>query len=163
MNFRTTTSFHPRPYSSLPFSYSTNQLYQHMALTPELKNHFLHLYQLALSDADVDIKELETLYRLGEDRGLTRTEMESFLLQPQQDELQPPQTVLEKVDCLYDLSLIAWADGRIDPVEREMLRNYCARFGFREENITEICEFLLDAASQNIPKQQILTTVSQNL
>ncbi|PZR26443.1 MAG: hypothetical protein DI535_14325 [Citrobacter freundii] len=134
-----------------------------MALTPELKNHFLHLYQLALSDADVDIKELEILYRLGEDRGLTRTEMDSFLLQPQNEELQPPQTVLEKVDCLYDLSLIAWADGKVEPAERAMLGSYCARFGFREENIAAICEFLLDAASQNIPKQQILTTVSQNL
>lgn len=134
-----------------------------MAFTPELKNHFLHLYQLALSDANVDIKELEVLYRLGEDRGLTRSEIDAVLLQPQQDEIQPPQTILEKIDCLYDLSLIAWADGKIEPAERDLISSYCARFGFRDENILQICDFLLDAASQNIPKQQILTTVSQNL
>lgn len=59
-----------------------------MALTPELKNHFLHLYQLAPSDADVDIREPETLYWLGESQRLTCTEMNAFLLQPQQEELQ---------------------------------------------------------------------------
>ena len=134
-----------------------------MAFTPELKNHFLHLYQLSISDANVDIKELEVLYRLGEDRGLTRSEIDAVLLHPQQDEIQPPQTILEKIDCLYDLSLIAWADGKIDPAERNLITSYCTRFGFHEENIPGICDFLLDAASQNIPKQQILATVSQNL
>ena len=134
-----------------------------MPLSPELKSHFLNLYHMALSDSRIDIQELETLYRIGEARGVSRSDLDALLLQPEQERFTPPNTVLEKVDYLYDLSLIAWADGQIEPAEKEMLERFCARLGFQEENVAQICEYLLDEASRNTPKEQILSVVSQNL
>jgi uncharacterized tellurite resistance protein B-like protein len=134
-----------------------------MSLTPELKAHFLNLYHLALSDSQIDIKELETLYRIGEAKGVSRSDINALLLQPGEASFSPPETVLEKIDCLYDLCLIAWADGVLDNEENEILKLYCSRFGFQDDNITQICAFLLEEASKNTPKQQVLTTVSQNL
>jgi len=134
-----------------------------MSLTPELKAHFLNLYYMALSDSQVDIKELEMLYTIGETRGISRKEIETLLQQSSPADLMPPQTVLEKIDYLYDLSLIAWADGAVDSSERKTLELFCSRFGFRDENVSPICEFLLLEASRNTPKEQILSTVSQNL
>lgn len=134
-----------------------------MSLTPALKAHFLNLYQMALSDSQVDIKELEILYRIGEARGISKSDIDSLLLHPDQFNFPPPKTILEKIDCLYELTLVAWADGRIDPVEREMIEHFCALFGFKEENIALICEYLLDEAFKKTPKKQVLSTVSQNL
>lgn len=134
-----------------------------MSLTPELKNHFLHLYHMALSDSQVDVKELETLYHIGESRGISRADMEALLMQPDVSPFSPPGTVLEKIDCLYDLCLIAWSDGKIDEEEKETLVVFCTRFGFHDENIPVICEYLLEEAYKNTPKQQILSTVSENL
>jgi len=134
-----------------------------MPLSPTLKAHFLNLYHMAISDSNADMKELELLYRIGESRGISRAEIDELLLAPNQAGLSQPQTVLDKIDCLYDLSLIAWADGSVDPNERRALELFCARFGFKDENISQICEFLLDEASRNTPKKQILETVSQNL
>lgn len=134
-----------------------------MALTPELKNHFLHLYQMALSDSEMDIKELETLYRIGQDRGISREDMEALLLQSGSLDILPPQSVLEKIDCLYDLSLIAWSDGQIDPEERDTLERFCSRFGFEDENVSVICDYLLEEAFKKTPKEEILSTVSQNM
>lgn len=134
-----------------------------MPLTSELKSHFLNLYHMALSDSEIDMKELETLYRIGEARGISRDDIDTLLLQADKEGFTPPVTVLEKIDCLYDLSLIAWADGTVDPDEKKTLALFCARFGFRDENIPSICEYLLNEASRNTPKQQILSTVSQNL
>jgi len=134
-----------------------------MSLTTELKSHFLNLYHMALSDSQIEIKELETLYRIGEARGISRAEIDALLMNADQEGFSPPETVLEKIDCLYDLSLIAWADGTVDPDEKKTLALFCARFGFRDENISGICEYLLDEASRNTPKEQILSTVSQNL
>ncbi|ASZ11212.1 TerB family tellurite resistance protein [Chitinophaga pendula] len=134
-----------------------------MSLTQELKDHFLHLYHMALSDAQVDVKELEMLYRIGETRGVSRSDMDKLLIDSDQPRNTIPQTILEKVDCLYDLSLIAWADGCIEPEERKALELFCARLGFKEENIPQICEYLLDEAFKNTPKEQILSTVSQNI
>jgi len=134
-----------------------------MPLSPTLKAHFLNLYHMAISDSNANMKELELLYQLGEARGINRVEIDELLLAPNQVGFSQPQTVLEKIDCLYDLSLIAWADGSVDPNERKALEIFCTRFGFKDENISQICEFLLDEASRNTPKKQILHTVSQNL
>lgn len=134
-----------------------------MSLNPELKAHFLNLYHIALSDSRVDVRELEVLYRIGEARGISRADIDALLLQPEQTAFFQPGTVLEKIDLLYDLSLIAWADGSVDTDETETLKHFCIRFGFQEENIDQICAFLLDEAEKNTPKQQILSTVSQNL
>ena len=134
-----------------------------MSLTIELKSHFLNLYHMAVADSNADVRELEMLYRIGEAKGVTRTEIDTLLLQPNQAGISQPQTVIEKIDCLYDLSLIAWADGSVDPQERRALELFCSRFGFKDENISQLCDFLLEEASKNTPKQQLLHTVSQNL
>jgi uncharacterized tellurite resistance protein B-like protein len=134
-----------------------------MPLSPTLKAHFLNLYHMAISDSNADMRELELLYKIGEARGINKTEIDELLLAPNQVGLSQPQTILEKIDYLYDLSLIAWADGTVDPNERRALELFCSRFGFKDENIAQICEFLLDEASRNTPKKQILQTVSQNL
>lgn len=134
-----------------------------MPLSPTLKAHFLNLYHMTIADSSADVKELELLYQLGEARGVDRVEIDELLLAPNQVGFIQPQTVLEKIDCLYDLSLIAWADGTVEPNERKALELFCSRFGFKDENISTICDFLLEEASKNTPKKQILTTVSQNL
>jgi hypothetical protein len=118
---------------------------------------------MAISDSNADVRELEMLYNIGEAKGISRAEIDDLLLTPNQVGFSQPQTVLEKIDCLYDLSLIAWADGSVDSTERKALELFCSRFGFKDENISQICEFLLDEASRNTPKKQILNTVSKNL
>ncbi|MCK7559793.1 TerB family tellurite resistance protein [Chitinophaga sedimenti] len=125
-----------------------------MALTPELKNHFLHFYQMALSDSEIDVKELEALYLIGQDRGISREEIDNLLLQSGSVDILPPQSVLEKIDCLYDLSLIAWSDGQLDPEERETLERFCARFGFEDQNVGPICDYLLEEAFKKHLKKQ---------
>jgi hypothetical protein len=134
-----------------------------MSLTIELKSHFLNLYHMAISDANADVRELEVLYQIGEARGVTRAEIDTLLLQPNQAGISQPQTVLEKIECLYDLSLIAWADGSVDPQERKALELFCSRFGFKDENISRLCDFVLEEASRNTSKEQLLQMVSQNL
>lgn len=134
-----------------------------MSLTIELKSHFLNLYHMAISDSNADVRELEMLYQIGEARGVARAEIDALLLQPNQAGISQPQTVLEKIECLYDLSLIAWADGSVDPQERKALELFCSRFGFKDENISQLCDFVLEEASRNTPKQQLLQMVSQNL
>lgn len=134
-----------------------------MPLSPELKTHFLNLYHMALADDNVDIRELELLYRIGEEGGISRTEIETLIMQTVQPDFTPPATVPEKISYLYDLSLMACADGRIDEAEKKLLIRFCSLFGFKQENILSICEYLLGEAASNTPIQQVLSNVSKNL
>lgn len=134
-----------------------------MPLTPELKTHFLNLYHMALSDANVDMKELETLYLIGESRGIARAEIDALLLEADDTGFSIPESVIDKIDYLYDLSLIACADGIVDEGERQTIAGFCSRFGFQDENIQQICDLLLEEAAKKTPKAQLLSTISQNL
>lgn len=134
-----------------------------MSLTPALKHKFLQLYYMAITNSEVDVSELEMLYKIGESKSVSRAEIDALLLQPDLTPFTPPESTLEKIDCLYDLCLIAWSDGIIDEDERKALLFFCSYFGFLDENIPIICEYLLDEAYRNTSKQQVLNTVSQNL
>ena len=46
------------------------------------------------------------------------------------------------------MAQIAYADGEIDPSERELLKKYISRMGFIDENIEGIAEFLLDSVQK---------------
>jgi len=134
-----------------------------MTLEPKLKGHFLNLYHMALSDSEIDTTELEMLYKIGEQKGVSKSEIDATILQPDTVKFISPETVLDKIDCLYDFALIAWADGKVDPSERRLIEVFCSKFGFQEENISAISQFLLDEAEKGTSKETILLTVSENL
>jgi uncharacterized tellurite resistance protein B-like protein len=134
-----------------------------MILEPKLKGHFLNLYHMALSDSQIDTTELEMLYKIGEQRGVSKAEIDATILEPDNVKFTVPDTVLEKIECLYDFAMIAWADGQIDSSERRLIEMFCKKFGFQDDNIPTITQFLLDEVENGTTKEKVLLTVSENL
>ncbi|MEY5069835.1 MAG: hypothetical protein RLZ47_1697, partial [Bacteroidota bacterium] len=100
-----------------------------MSLESKLKGHFLNLYHLALSDAEVDTTELTMLYKIGEERGVLRSEIDDILIRPDRIKFSPPETVFEKIESLYDFARIILADGKIDENEERVMSMFCIKFG----------------------------------
>lgn len=44
-------------------------------ISPALKSHLLSLYQIAMSDDHFSVSELEMLYQLAEEKGLTKEDL----------------------------------------------------------------------------------------
>lgn len=65
----------------------------------------------------------------------------------------------EKIEYLYNLARIVWADGKLDEKEIETLQNTSKRLGFAEENIEEITIFLLEQAHDNKFFSEVLETI----
>lgn len=126
-----------------------------MYISTELKSHFLRLYQIALSDDNFDILELQMLYKFAHERGVSKEQLNEILLSPSQ-ELSIPENLNEKMEYLYDLSLMIWADDVATEDEINTLKKYCLKFNFLEENIDNICEFLLENAKEKISKQALI-------
>ena len=129
----------------------------------QLKSHFLNMYHMALSDTQIDISELKVLYTIGEERGISKEEIDSIVLRPDLIKFSSPKDVYEKIEYLYDFARIAWADGVIDENEKRLLHTLGKKFGFEEENIFEIAEFLLEEAEKKTPKELIFKIVTENL
>jgi uncharacterized tellurite resistance protein B-like protein len=112
-----------------------------------LKQHFLGLYQMILADTEVHPKELELLYRIGKEKGVTEQDIQSAIFSP--NNLLTSENLLsddEKIEYLFDLARMAWADDVLDDTEIVSMKSACIRLGFSEEYSADITNFLLEQA-----------------
>ncbi|MBP3287940.1 MAG: TerB family tellurite resistance protein [Muribaculaceae bacterium] len=124
-----------------------------------IKSHFLLLYCMVLADGIIDTRELEVLYRIGtENYGLSPEEIGQAVREAGTSYLLPKK-ISDKIALLYELALIAWADGVIEESEKEIMRKYALKMGFMEENIEKIVSFLLEEAKENKPLQQVIEKI----
>jgi len=99
----------------------------------EQKARFLSLYCMVLADGVVDVKELEVLYRIGrENYELTPEEINTMIVGAGTS-VPSFETLNDKLELLYQMAEIAWADGKIENTERNLMTKYATRFGFIEE------------------------------
>ena len=121
----------------------------------QVKSHFLRLYQIALADENFDHLEMQLLYKFAEERGISKSDLDSILT-GSIGEVTIPETLEERIEYLYDFALMIWADEVITEDERNTLVKYCRKFEFLDENIEELTNYLLDNAKQGTSKSQIL-------
>ncbi|MCD9574431.1 TerB family tellurite resistance protein [Flavobacterium soyae] len=129
-------------------------------ITLELKSHFLRLYQMALSDDQFDVLELQMLYHFADERGIPKEELDKLFLNPVNTEFIVPESLNTKIEYLYDLTRIIWADEKITDDELNMLRKYCRKFDFIEENINDLSDYLIDCVQKNIGKEEIISQLN---
>ncbi len=127
------------------------------------KKMFLGLYQMLLADAEVHPKELELLYQIGKEKG-------GFSEEEIQQAVFSPNTLIsleslsndERIEYLYNLSRIAWADGKIEDKEKVILQDASKRLGFADENIEAISDFLLEEAKENKSFEEVLQAIKNS-
>lgn len=129
-------------------------------MTLELKSHFLRLYQMALADDNFDVLELQMLYQFADERGILREELDKLFLNPINSNLSIPNDLNTRIEYLYDLTRIIWADGQITIDEINTLKKYCKKFEFLEENIDELANYLIDCVQKGIGKQEIINQLN---
>lgn len=132
-----------------------------MEMNQESKTRFLDLYCMVLADGEVHPKELETLYRIGtETYGLTEEEIARSVVSAGKTGTIP-ELPEEKIRLLYEMCLIAYADGRIDQTERDMLRRYALRYGVVEDQADSLVNFLLEHAKDNVSEDKVIEEMSK--
>ncbi|MDR2382526.1 MAG: TerB family tellurite resistance protein [Prevotellaceae bacterium] len=114
---------------------------------------------MILSDTEVHPKELETLYQIGKERGVSEEEIHKVLFSPNSFASSEELNNDERIEYLYNLARIAWADGVLDEREKATLQNASKRLGFVEENAEAIATFLLEQAHEGKPIEEVLTII----
>jgi hypothetical protein len=132
------------------------------SISTELKSHFLRLYQIAFSDDNFDVLEMQMLHKFAEERGVSKEELDNILLQPSH-KTAIPTTLEKRIEYLYDFSIMIWADDVVTDDEINSLKKYCLKFGFLEKNIIELSDFLLKSAKENISKEELINKIQNEL
>jgi uncharacterized tellurite resistance protein B-like protein len=127
-----------------------------MEISAKKKLQFLDLYCMVMADGIVHPKEMETLYRIGlEQYGLSEEEINEGVKSAGVSSVIP-ELPEERISVLYEMAVIAWADGELEDSERNMLRRYASMYGVNEESIDELVDFLLDQAKENVDEKDVI-------
>lgn len=127
----------------------------------KLKKHFLSLYCMIVADLDVSPSELEELYRIGKEHyNLTDIEINQAII-GEGPAFYNPSTTEDKIKYLYELALIACADGKVEPEERILLEKYISQFGFLDENVSSIADFLIENVQKKEKPENIINSINQ--
>ena len=122
---------------------------------------FLDLYCMVMADGIVHPKEMETLYRIGlKNYGLTESEINEGVKSAGVSSVIP-ELPEERIAVLYEMAIIAWADGVLEDSERNMLRRYAAMYGVNEASIGELVDFLLDKAKNNVDEKDVINELNK--
>lgn len=125
-------------------------------ISEELKAHFLRLYSMAFTDDNFHHLELKMLYDFAEERGVPKETLDNLLLNPSSIEKNIPESLIQKITYLYQLSQMIWADGKVDNNERNTLKKYIKLFGFKEDNTEALSNYFLNAVEEKIPLEKVL-------
>lgn len=115
---------------------------------------------MAFSDDNFDSSELKMLYLFAKERGVSQEQLQQILINPI-EETDVPETLNDKIDYLYDLAQMIWADNVITVDEKNTLIKYCKIFGFLDENVVELADYLLECAQKGLSKEDIINQISQ--
>jgi len=97
------------------------------------RNYLRNLISLASSDGQLGAEEREMILGIGVKRGLKHWQVEALLDDPTAHEVFLPETLNNRMNMLYDLMQIIYADNKVDVKELEFLASIVDAFHLRSD------------------------------
>jgi uncharacterized membrane protein YebE (DUF533 family) len=108
------------------------------------KNHIKNLLALAKADGTVHPLEQKMLFKIGKQYGLKEPQIQALLDNEERYEVVVPDNHDDRLNILYDLMLILYADGIVDRHEIMFIEDIVGRFAMKKTAVhwllTEVFE-----------------------
>lgn len=114
------------------------------------KSHLKNLIALAKADGNLHPDEEKMIYKIGDKYGLKDRQIASLLRSEKKLELHVPDTHEEKMDQLYDIVMMVYADGVVEESEIDFCEDVVDKFGFKKDIVKWLIG-IFDAG--NVPNQ----------
>lgn len=111
------------------------------------KNHIRNLLALAKVDGHMHEKEERLLYRIAKRYGLKDRQVRELVESTEKFKLIVPDNHNDKMNLLYDLVLMVYADGVVDEHEIEFCEEAVKQFGMKKG----LVNWLLDEFERGTP------------
>ena len=100
------------------------------------KNHIKNLLALAKADGHMHPKEEALLYKIGKRYGIKDRQVKELIETNEKYEVIVPDNHNDKMNLLYDLVLMVYADDVIDAHEIEFCEEAVKNFGMKKELVS---------------------------
>ena len=114
-------------------------LFEHQFLSFKKKS-MRNLIAMAMADGSLDPEEEKFLYRVGARFGLKDRQITLLINSDKQFHLYVPESHEQRMDQLYDLMQMMYADGIVHNKEVELCEEVVSRFGYEHEMVPWLLE-----------------------
>ena len=112
------------------------------------KDHFASIVRMAFSDDEIRDEEKEFLKRLAFNLDISDSEYKTILKNYMSYSITPPVSYDRRLERLYDLTRMVWADKIRTADEVKLLRKFAVALGFHAVNVKYITEKALELVRQ---------------
>ena len=117
--------------------------FEHQLLSYK-KNHIKNLLALAKADGFMHEKEQKMLFKIGRRYGLKDRQIQTLVDSDEKFQIIVPDNHQDKMNVLYDVMLIVFADGVVEKSEVAFCEDMVKKFGLKKEVVkwllTEVFE-----------------------
>jgi len=104
------------------------------------KNHIRNLLALAKIDGHMHEKEIALLFKIGKRYGLKDRQVQELIDSDEPFKLNVPDNHNDRMNLLYDLIQMVFADEVVDPHEVRFCEEAVEQFGMRRELVAWLLE-----------------------
>ena len=114
------------------------------------KGHFSAIVRVAIADGEINKEEKEFLDKLAVRLEISPAEYEEILENPMKYPINAPYLHSQRLERLYDLSRMVYADHILGPKQKEILAKFALALGFTPGNIPFIVDKALSLLMLNV-------------
>jgi uncharacterized tellurite resistance protein B-like protein len=114
------------------------------------KGHFSAIVRVALADGDLSKEEKEFLDKLAVRLEISKAEYEEILENPKKYPINPPYLHSHRLERLFDLARMVYADHILGPKQKEILTRFALALGFTPSNVPYIVDKALSLVMLNV-------------
>ena len=104
------------------------------------KAHFSAIVRVAIADGDLTTEEKQFLDKLKTRLEISDEEYDEILESPNKYPINAPVLHIQRLDRLYDLARMVYADHVLGPKQKEILTKFALALGFTPGNIHYIVD-----------------------
>lgn len=114
------------------------------------KGHFSAIVRVAIADGDLSAEEKQFLDKLKSRLDISDAEYEEILENPLKYPINPPVLQAQRLERLFDLSRMVYADHILGPKQKEILTKFVLALGFTPGNVSSIVDKALSLLLLNV-------------
>ncbi|MUU79402.1 TerB family tellurite resistance protein [Winogradskyella endarachnes] len=107
-------------------------------------DHFASIVRVAMSDGIITDSEKTFLDRLARNLNVTENDYEKILKDYNSYPINPPVSYDNRLERLFDLTRMVWADGVKGEAQESLLHKFCVGLGFHAVNVKYIADKALE-------------------
>lgn len=123
------------------------------------QDHFAAIVRVAMSDGVITNDEKAFLDRLATRLDITESDYKTILKDYKSHPVNPPTAYNERLERLYDLARMVWADDIEGPNQHWLLEKLCVGLGFNPDNVKYIADKALVLAHDKVDLETFMNGI----